>query len=568
MPAEGRPSLRQRIGGRWAVSWQAYLFLLILSTVFILTTTPAFGTDTSWWVGLGVSLLAYAATGVVLWIASVTVLRHRRERPVQVWVVFAVGAVAWAARSAVLGVILDSRGWDSSASLSQRLVFGAALGAVAVPSAAWSFDNFDRFRRRRNAALDRLVSEELAAGRSQTYVDAMRLALVDEVSTAVRTASADVERIDLTAGTMPRQAVETLQQASADAVRKVSHETWQEGRELGRVRLGEVLRVAARHRPFQWWGLLFVIPFGIVAVARFTEWSQAVGIGLLVGVYGLVVIHVTNAVCERRRSPSLVAYLIGLGALAAAGPVLSWLSGIFDVSPPNEVSLVVLTSVAFVVVIPLFGLARGVDLAEDEALERLRGLVSSAEIRREALAEQERRLRRELAVQLHGSVGANLTAATMRMRRAIDAEDVTAATEALYEARRLLDVDLGALLLREEAGLEQALASLAESWLGIAVIDVDVDAALRLDAERTSVVVDVVTEGVANSIRHGGAQRVEVRVVPDGSAVRVVVDDNGRGFTGREPGLGSRMLDAHAPGGWTLMALPEGGSRLEVLIQG
>ena len=97
-----KKQLRQLIGGRYAVSWQGYLVMWPFSVIFIVTTTPAFSSPNRWLEGVLVSTAAYLAVGAILWLASITVLRNRREHAAPIALVALVGGVAWMARSAVL----------------------------------------------------------------------------------------------------------------------------------------------------------------------------------------------------------------------------------------------------------------------------------------------------------------------------------------------------------------------------------------------------------------------------------------------------------------------------------
>jgi len=81
----------------------------------------------------------------------------------------------------------------------------------------------------------------------------------------------------------------------------------------------------------------------------------------------------------------------------------------------------------------------------------------------------------------------------------------------------------------------------------------------------------VVEEGLSNAIRHGGAKQIEVRVTggQPGSAfgadgVVVVIEDNGNGPGGGEPGLGSSLLDSVSQT-WELEATGSG-ARLSVVM--
>lgn len=560
--ALARRSLRERVGGRWALSWQGYLLFLPVSTVFILTTTPAF--DGRLMLGLAVSLAAYASTGLVQLIAALTVMRNRAARPVPVWLVVVVGGASWAMRSVVLWAALDLLGLVSLAGLPERLVFGFALGAFIVPLAGAGLGHLSRYRGRREQLLDELVRAQIAADREEAYVEALRAGLVEEVAAAVGTARQRMDAIDLSSASMPQQALEALERASEEGVRRVSRDTWREGRRAARLRFMDVLRAAAQGRGLSLWGVLFVVAFGGVILSRDEPWSTTATV-LAVGCIYLVAVVVTVNLMVSTGRAAVPVYVSGLFALAAAGPVVVMIVRLLGREGDLGLQFALLTSCGALLSIPWTGAVRAFGRSEEQALASLRGSIDDAQVRAETLAEQERRLRRQIATQLHGTIGANLTAATMRLRAAIDTGDTERATSALFEARRLLDADLASILLAEAGDLDTALADLAVSWTGLVTITTRVDAA-GLDASRVTAVVDVVTEAINNAVRHGGARTIDVRVVADGDHVEVVVDNDGRQGQVSEPGLGSRVFDEIAPGAWSRTPMDEGGCRLRVRI--
>jgi len=147
--AVDRTSLRELIGGRWAVSWQGNLLLYPISVIFILFTAPAFAPPERWLEGIAVSTLAYLPSVLILGLASVTILRGRRRSPVPIALVAVIGGIAWMPRSAVLNWYLASQDLPSPAGLGQRLVFGFLLGAAMVTIAAWAMASFAGFYERR-----------------------------------------------------------------------------------------------------------------------------------------------------------------------------------------------------------------------------------------------------------------------------------------------------------------------------------------------------------------------------------------------------------------------------------
>ena len=107
-----------------------------------------------------------------------------------------------------------------------------------------------------------------------------------------------------------------------------------------------------------------------------------------------------------------------------------------------------------------------------------------------------------------------------------------AARRALDESRRAI-----ATLAREPGGSDEAaFAQLLERAVREtaarygAVVSVDVVAPLEVDGGRAHALVRIATEAVANAIRHGGADTVELELAPVGERVRLRVVDRGLGF--------------------------------------
>jgi signal transduction histidine kinase len=62
------------------------------------------------------------------------------------------------------------------------------------------------------------------------------------------------------------------------------------------------------------------------------------------------------------------------------------------------------------------------------------------------------------------------------------------------------------------------------------VVSIDEPTAARLDEEATTDLLQVVREAVSNSLRHGAATRVSVRLAAGPGAPQLMIEDNGRGF--------------------------------------
>ncbi|MFO1102542.1 MAG: histidine kinase [Methylocystis sp.] len=158
-------------------------------------------------------------------------------------------------------------------------------------------------------------------------------------------------------------------------------------------------------------------------------------------------------------------------------------------------------------------------------------------------------------------------------RLAEDCARIDAQIAALQQVNRRILGRLRPAAL-EEMGLADALQALAQGWReanpGVAIAlsldgaSGDLEEGIALTAYR------IVQEGLANALRHSGAEEVEVSVARAKGALHIVVRDNGAGLDAtRDPsssgGLGLRGMSERVGalgGALTLTNDPQGGARL------
>ncbi|HEY3737015.1 MAG TPA: ATP-binding protein [Jatrophihabitans sp.] len=207
----------------------------------------------------------------------------------------------------------------------------------------------------------------------------------------------------------------------------------------------------------------------------------------------------------------------------------------------------------------------------------------------EALRAEERRVRREVADGLHGTLQQQLVLLSTRLRHTIDslppaepssattAADLTWVKDELDRLRERDVRDMSRMLYPSglDLGLSQAsrmmLQRIPASIQVSARIDESVIAAddhstggipfdLRLLATR------VLEEGVANALKHGAANRLGVLLrVDEGDVLHIVVDDDGVGTSPSATESGLRLLRERLRehgGGLNLDSGPLGGLRL------
>ena len=241
--------------------------------------------------------------------------------------------------------------------------------------------------------------------------------------------------------------------------------------------------------------------------------------------------------------------------------------------------------------------------ARNEELERYReGLEQLVAARTEELDERNRQLRaevgerrrlqqallsatdheqRHLAQELHDGLGQDLVGLGLLLQGAIN-EVQAGRLLSVAELDRMSLVARNALktchdiahglspLTGSPGGLLEALHALQIRIGGppgpIVELDVDSDCTLGLGGEACDHLYRIAQEAATNAIKHAGAQRVIIKVGPDGAGTRLEVSDDGCGLRpgpGQHRGLGLHtMLDRAASIGATLQwqASPAGGT--------
>lgn len=524
-------TLRQHIGGRWAIS----VIGVAVATPLGLVTSGANvssvqGTQTfGQWLAIGVvgSLVIIG----VLWIANITLFRNRRVHPVPIAWVIALGATAGAARSLVvvplsaeLGVI-DFR-WSE---FVLRLISGAAIGALFLPLAALLSSVVASYVVQRRDLVAELRDLEVDRMRRTGEIDALRETVLDELR---------------------EQVGEVVESRDPEMARRVSHRIWEqsEGATSPRVSWRDVLWATLAHNPYPTLvvaGLWSVSAFGSIVVTAGLV-TALVQIGLSVLVFA-VVFRAARSVTERVPQFSVAILLLVMvvldGVVGLALPV------ILQEDPLRENGAALIANAIWIpVLILMAGGAVSAVRSGDDVVRRLRARVATNQTAAQAQEAEIARIRKEVATALHGTVQSQLLAAAAGLNQP--------------RIAHLMERD-------PAAGLEQALASVTAgenaatpvdvqiarimtSWgslMDIQVVGIDELAA----SPQAEAAVRVIEEGLSNAFRHGHASAVDVTITRHDAGLLVSVIDDGDGPpVTLTSGLGTSVLESIAPGAWSL----------------
>jgi len=562
------PDLRRRLGGRWAIAWPVIL-PLAAALAFVQPFTDADASASAGnllgWVLAGVA--GSAALCGVLAVADVTAFRNRGVRPVPVWSVVALGAVAGLARAAALLGAAMAIGLDIGGATGVRVLASVLLGALLAPAAAALAFTIDQYRRRRQALTERLIALRAAEVARRGLADTMTDSLYGEVFAATHEVRGHLDgghgELD---PRMSRELAEDFRHTVVTSLRPLSHRLYAvRDRALPQVSALAAMRAALReHRLYPLAAAsVYTVLAALIIFARSGDpaeailWAAVTGAGLgaaLAGVMALVRAR------PRLRPHTLALAVIAAACSSAAGALL--VGATLGSAPPHRI----LGAAFWAAVVVLVCAAVGAGMAgEREAAETLEHEVDARTVEAVAIDRELVRVSRRLAQFVHGTLQSHLLATAYALEKADMAQG--GATEVLRRASSAFEAEAAMPPVR--ATLSDEIGRRASLWEGF--MEVDIQLPRPLDDMPPAVIADagrVVEEALSNAHKHGDARAVAVRAErADGLTLRICVTDDGTGPAGARPGMGSAWLDFVAPDGWSLTPGPDDdGARLTVLL--
>lgn len=571
------PTLRDRLGGRWALSWQASVLGSVLISVLFVVRGSAlaapgkeFAAAAQW---LLVALVAVAIKSAWQVLADRTFLRSRRVSPLPVGGVLlfdmSVGVVFGAA-SIGAEVLIDPLGDEISSAEA-----GLRIAAFALTTVCWYvittilFDARQRFWDERERLLGELVQTQLAQVQEQKVIESLREEVKAELKEPLAQAQLATATALLEEGAEPSGIADQLRELASGSVRSLSHELHEdEERAYPRSSFLTVMRSFSREARFAVIPVLLMIAVAYLIDATIRNAAQ-VGVVSTLGFAAVcaALMLVANLAMDRLPAARLLVYAITFVLLEVIAFLYvsgvtpwAWWTGALDVIPltAGEVAALVL-----IVTVGLLGTtyAAAVMTHRAQVLARLRADADDAVAEQLAMAQRLSDASRIIASDLHGTLQTRLMVCAGALDRARADGDPTEVRAALDQAWRVLrtpfsDAEDGASV-REVIDLHVA------RWDGLLDVTCRVDPAVLGAGDEVADRIGVVLEeGLANAYRHGGASRAEAEIGLEGTTVMVRVTDDGTGPSasddgaGPAAGMGSRRMAA--VGDVTLERVPTG----------
>jgi len=443
-----------------------------------------------------------------------------------------------------LGMELLGHGDALALDLWGRIVFSAITGLIVVPSVAL----FGSLRYRYAKQREELISEKVASARGESYPQTL-VRFINEAKHRIKNSALVHERGAL---------VSELRDIVNSDLRPLSQKIWtQESLRFPSFRLSQIAKVAIFRHVYSigWvvplWALTTVAGTMRVFTVEEGVWIQVVRSALLA--LGL---WVASRIKVQNFTGALLVYSVSISLVALTQIVIgSWLAESRDFG--EDVGFMIANLIWLFQLTMFVGMGKAfIEMAKqvESAYEKFLSEQDLEEIRsyRELALKD-----RQIAQFLHGNVQTKLNGVASRIESRGIAGEISAD---LDEIERVLNQALEEFGKQQARSVEEVIEALQKDWGGLVKLSFAIDP-INLEAEKFESLREVISEGIANAVRHGFASEVSIMV---SEGPKVVIIDNGTGPRDGKAGLGTAYFSSVATN-WSLTAT-EAGAKLEITL--
>jgi hypothetical protein len=148
--SENIEQFRAKAGGRWALSWQAYVPSVPISFLAIYgALAPLVNSAEDLVISVSIALVTCLLIGLQLWVLHKTIFRNRREKPVALWLIVVTGVLAGTIFSVGIALGKQLLGGDFFEGLWQQIIANSILIAwwgVTITLVLHDRDSFSKQR--------------------------------------------------------------------------------------------------------------------------------------------------------------------------------------------------------------------------------------------------------------------------------------------------------------------------------------------------------------------------------------------------------------------------------------
>ncbi len=556
--------LSEAAGGKWFLRAQPLLLSIPFTvTTSILTTGLA---DSGQIPDAAVLLGQYAklllANVVSLGICAILILglssalKNRSIKPINLLMVFAIGALVGAVKGFVMGATSWALGAESDLQLAitSRLIQTTMLGMWLLPSLAVVASVIEKYKSERDSLVAERVQAALSSGDAS---------ISDENLETLRNFVAYARSQFAKSNSDMAQAIRTLVQ---DELRPLSHKIWAaENQKIGNYSIRTTLTMSLRNFPFPSRAVAISYFVGSVPVLlKYVSFTESLIRSAAAALTILILFQIAKHIDRifRRFTISIVASTTLIAA------VMVYLVGDKLFTPiPQYVAGVTITALwVWIMQLTLVCSAfLGIRKSRDEIRDELARLNDSTPFDRAVSLARHRLLNRNFANFLHGQVQNKLLSVALRLEATdLSIEERRDAANIVDEVLKFAEQDF---IASSSIDLKSGLDSLVEQWRGFIHVDYFLPKTwTSIPRQHQEILVQIADEAVSNSVRHGLAKNVKLSLEKAQDGLLLTATDDGVGPRAGQSGLGSQLFGSISKQPWTLEHLPSGGTRLSIRI--
>lgn len=558
-------TLRDRLGGRWAISLRAYSWSavpwILVGAISEPEALKSFSSFAQW---LGISAIAYLVLGAVLLIADKTAFRNRRVTPVPIWLVIAVDILASEIRSISFIQLIHLTGLPDHVTPALRMLTAALMALIAFPLLTITFDSWDRYTQERNRLIEAAVNDQVNNLQQMQALEVVRLGIIKElqlrVSHSMSAARDDLTKIsDASAQEhIGPDVVKIFQDISRDSIRKISHDLKEETESVSSFKFSELISTIAHSRPYRPFLIMpALFALSLTVLARNETFLLASRLTWAWTLPALAIMGLTNLYCKKFNRFEILVYGLSVIALGLLGAIPAFYFLYMDRSANEFLAWAIMGFIIGVGVIPVSGIADGISLKRQSVLESLREQVAQADIAQLALQRERNLITNEIASYMHGTVQASLSASILRLTQALATGNQSEAQLAFNQARAALELPEDLPFPQAPITLQEHLANLKSNWSGLIEIKSQVSGQ-EIELSEAKVLQNISTEAVNNAVRHANATHIEIEIHATDSEISFTALNDGELGQNEKLGMGLSTLSQYSSKDWSLTTTPDG----------
>ncbi len=513
---------------------------------------------------------------ILLKALQVILIKKASFSPFPVWVILAIGAGLGLFKSYTTfefeRILQLHKGFEIT--MQSRIFGGIGAWMLIVPGFAMISNYMEQAKARRLVVMERLVIAEALKSSNEVILEQTKLAarasIEDEVTQLLLVASQEIEASKgKTLEKQYRIIAAVLTHAAENLIRPLSHELMAEHRlEFPAPRTWQIFLSSVRRPSLPILPILVAtnISVATLAIREFVPLHILLIMCLLQSVVvWLAVLLILKIVSHFIRFGQL-AFFVGTLFTVTADRLGLELLGIKGYSFSEDQRLL-LNFLWFFSLYLVISFVAQLYKSENEVEFFVEKMINSKIIDQKLITDETLRVKHDIARYLHGNLQSRIMSLGLTLELNKN-QDQASLDSALSLAQSLLQSPFTEYLEQHERTLIEEVEFNCGKWSGLLHIQTDIeDIDSHLSFAQKRAVGAALEEALANALRHGFANSIEIRVFKEDAGVTVQVIDDGIGPREGGAGLGSKLYDSVASRGWTLQHRRDGnGTILELQL--